>query len=90
MSGRRPVYSWRYLTPLYSSIAGSIGMLLLGTGSAVAWIIAITLVFGVTLGTASGLFRTFAFVGSIASSAVIGVTFHRGVTDGGRHLIARS
>jgi len=91
-----------------SSIIGSAGMLLLGSGSAVAWIIAITLVFGVTLGTASisnqlvlyanvataelgtasGLFRTFAYVGSIASSAVIGVTFHGGVTDGGLHIIA--
>jgi MFS family permease len=91
-----------------SSIVGSIGILVLGTGSAVAWVIAITLVFGVTLGTASisnqlvlyasvataelgtasGLFRTFAYVGSIASSAVIGVTFHSGVTDGGLHVIA--
>jgi MFS family permease len=91
-----------------SAIVGSIGMLLLGSGSAVVWIIAITLVFGVTLGTASisnqlvlyanvataelgtasGLFRTFAYVGSIASSAVIGVTFQGGVTDAGLHLIA--
>jgi MFS family permease len=90
-----------------AAILGSIGIVLLGTGSAIAWIIAITLIFGVTLGTASisnqlvlyagvvtadlgiasGLFRTFAYVGSIASSAIIGVTFHNGVTDAGLHRI---
>ena len=90
-----------------ASILGSIGIVLLGTGSAIAWIVAITLVFGVTLGTASisnqlvlyasvetaelgiasGLFRTFAYIGSIASSAMIGVTFHNGVTDTGLHRI---
>jgi uncharacterized membrane protein len=90
-----------------ASLLGSIGMLLLGTGSAIAWIIAITLVFGITLGTASssnqlslyanvtaaqlgtasGLFRTFGYFGSIASTAMIGVVFHSSVTDGGLHLI---
>jgi MFS family permease len=90
-----------------ASIVGSIGILVLGTGSPLAWIVAITLVFGVTLGTASisnqlviytsveaadigiasGLFRTFAYVGSIASSAMIGITFHNGVTDAGLHRI---
>ena len=39
------------------------------------------------LGTASGLFRTFGYVGSIASSAMIGVVFHNGVSDGKLHLI---
>ncbi len=90
-----------------ASILGSIGIVSLGGGSAIAWVVAITLVFGVTLGTASisnqlvlyscvetaelgtasGLFRTFAYVGSIASSAMIGVTFHNGVTDAGLHRI---
>ncbi len=90
-----------------TSLLGSIGMLLLGTDSAIAWVIAITLVFGITLGTgsnsnqlalyesttaaefgtASGLFRTFGYVGSIASSAMIGVVFHGGVSDGGLHVI---
>jgi len=90
-----------------ASLLGSIGMLLLGTGSAIAWVIAITLVFGTTLGTASssnqlalyanvtaaqlgtasGLFRTFGYFGSIASSAMIGIVFHSSVTDGGLHLI---
>jgi MFS family permease len=86
---------------------GSIGMFVLATGDPILWVVAITLLFGVTLGTASssnqlvlyasvtsaqlgtasGLFRTFAYVGSIASSAVIGIAFHNGVTDGGLHII---
>jgi hypothetical protein len=37
---------------------------------------------------ASGLFRTFGYVGSIASSAVSGVVFHDRVSDGGVHIIA--
>jgi MFS family permease len=90
-----------------ASILGSIGILLLGTGSPIAWVVAITVAFGVTLGTAavsnqlvlygsvetaelgtaSGLFRTFVYIGTIASSAMIGVMFHNGVTDAGLHRI---
>ncbi|KAA9148178.1 MFS transporter [Amycolatopsis acidicola] len=40
------------------------------------------------LGTASGLLRTFGYVGSIASSAITGMVFHERVSDGGLHLIA--
>ena len=40
------------------------------------------------LGTASGLLRTFGYVGSIASSAITGIVFHASVTDSGLHLIA--
>jgi len=40
------------------------------------------------LGTASGLLRTFGYVGSIASSAITGIVFHTRVTDHGVHLIA--
>jgi MFS family permease len=40
------------------------------------------------LGTASGLSRTFGYVGSIAASAITGVVFHTSVTDSGVHLIA--
>jgi MFS family permease len=39
------------------------------------------------LGTASGLLRTFGYVGSIASSAITGVVFHTSVSDSGVHLI---
>jgi MFS family permease len=40
------------------------------------------------LGTASGLMRTFGYVGSIASAAITGIVFHASVSDGGVHLIA--
>jgi MFS family permease len=40
------------------------------------------------LGTASGLLRTFGYVGSIGSSAITGIVFRTSVTDGGVHLIA--
>jgi MFS family permease len=40
------------------------------------------------IGTASGLFRTFGYLGSIASSALIGVVFHTKVSDAGLHQIA--
>ncbi|MTD52981.1 MFS transporter [Amycolatopsis pithecellobii] len=39
------------------------------------------------LGTASGLLRTFGYVGSIASSAITGMVFHHQVSDDGIHLI---
>ncbi|QDN82166.1 MFS transporter [Streptomyces sp. S1A1-7] len=40
------------------------------------------------LGTASGLLRTFSYIGSIASAAITGTAFHRGVSDNGLHSIA--
>ena len=40
------------------------------------------------IGTASGLFRTWGYIGSIASSAIISITFHTSVTDHGLHVIA--
>jgi MFS family permease len=40
------------------------------------------------LGTASGLLRTFGYIGSIASSAITGIVFHASVSDSGVHLIA--
>jgi MFS family permease len=41
------------------------------------------------LGVASGLFRTFGYVGSIAASAITGIVFHTSVSDSdsGVHLI---
>ncbi|MDB5074324.1 MAG: hypothetical protein JWO42_503 [Chloroflexi bacterium] len=91
-----------------SSLVASIGVLLLGTSTPTIWIVAITLIFGITLGTtvsgnqtalytqvtasqlgtASGLFRTFSYLGSIASSAMISIVFHTSVTDSGLHVIA--
>ena len=40
------------------------------------------------VGTAAGLFRTFSYIGSIASSIITGVVFRREVTDSGLHLVA--
>jgi MFS family permease len=40
------------------------------------------------LGTASGLLRTFGYIGSIAASAITGIVFHTSVSDEGMHLIA--
>jgi MFS family permease len=40
------------------------------------------------LGTASGLLRTFGYLGSIGSSAITGIVFHASVSDSGVHLIA--
>jgi len=90
-----------------SCLVASAGVLTLTASISIGWIIAITLVFGIALGTAgagnqtalyqqapapqlgtaSGLLRTFGYVGSIASSAITGIVFHTHVTDGGVHLI---
>ncbi len=40
------------------------------------------------LGVASGLFRTFGYLGSIAAAAVTGTVFHTRVSDHGMRLIA--
>jgi MFS family permease len=40
------------------------------------------------LGTASGLLRTFGYIGSIAASAITGIVFHTRVSDRGVHDIA--
>jgi MFS family permease len=91
-----------------SSIGGAIGVLLLGTSTPVIAIVAVTLVFGVTLGTyapgnqtalytqidahtigtAAGLLRTFGYMGSIGSAAILSVVFHNHVSDHGLHTIA--
>ncbi|WP_371517521.1 MFS transporter [Kitasatospora sp. NBC_01300] len=41
-----------------------------------------------TVGTASGLLRTFGYLGSIASAAITGTAFHDRVGDAGLHSIA--
>jgi len=91
-----------------ASLAGAAGVLFLTTGTPIIWILAVTLIFGIALGTAAsgnqtalytqvaagqlgtaaGLFRTFGYVGSIASSAIISIVFHKSVTDHGLHVIA--
>jgi nicotinamidase-related amidase len=41
-----------------------------------------------TLGTASGLLRTFGYVGSIASATITGIAFHTRVSDSGLHHVS--
>jgi predicted MFS family arabinose efflux permease len=91
-----------------SCLLASAGVLLLTTSTPIVWVVIVTLLFGVTLGTtasgnqtalyaqvtgnqigtASGLFRTFGYIGSIASSALIAIVFRTHVSDSGLHVIA--
>lgn len=91
-----------------SCLTASAGVLALTTSTPIGWIVVITLLFGITLGTtisanqtalytqvaadhlgtAAGLFRTFGFLGSIASSALLSLVFHTHVDDHHLHLIA--
>jgi MFS family permease len=84
------------------------GVALLTSHTPVAAIVAVTLMFAITIGTttvgnqtalynqarpeqigtASGLFRTFSYIGSIASSTITGIVFRNHVTDSGLHLVA--
>ena len=87
-------------------LAGSAGVLALTTNTPIAWIVVVSLLFGVAtgagasanqtalytqagagqIGTASGLLRTFGYLGSIASSAIIAITFRTHVSDHGLHV----
>jgi sugar phosphate permease len=40
------------------------------------------------VGTASGLLRTFGYIGSIAAATITGEAFHARVSDAGLHLVA--
>jgi MFS family permease len=91
-----------------SMLVGSVGILCLTSHSPVIMIVAVSLVFGVTvgtttvgnqtalytqappdqIGTASGLFRTFGYIGSIVSAVVTGTVFKHGADDGGLHSLA--
>jgi MFS family permease len=105
---RRNLVRGPLIAAALSMVAGSAGILLLTTHSPVILIIAVMLVFGITIGTttignqtalytqapaehigtASGLFRTFGYVGSIGSAALTGIAFHHGATDHGLHSLA--
>ncbi|RNI24726.1 MFS transporter [Flexivirga caeni] len=106
VASRNLIRSALYAAAL-ASLAGSIGIMLLGTGTPIILVIALTLVFGVALGTfapanqtalyqqadpdqigtAAGLLRTFGYIGSVASSALISIFFRTSVTDAGLHTI---
>lgn len=90
-----------------TSLLGSIGVLLMTSNVPIVWVAVISVIFGITvgtaasgnqlalyrqsaadkLGTATGLFRTFGYVGSIGSGAMVSVTFHTAITDAGLHII---
>jgi MFS family permease len=90
------------------AIAASVCALFLSTASSVIFIVIITILFGVTmgsmiignqaaiyklstadqLGTASGLFRTAGYLGSIASTAIISIVFQKNVSDSGLNVIS--
>ena len=40
------------------------------------------------IAVASGLYRTFSYVGAIFSSSLIGITFGKAATDAGLHMLA--
>jgi MFS family permease len=105
---RRNLVRGPLIAAAVTSIAGAIGVLLLGTSTPVIAIIVVTLIFGVTVGTfasgnqtalytqvdahtiatAAGLLRTFGYIGSIGSAAILSVVFHDHVSDHGLHEIA--
>jgi MFS family permease len=91
-----------------SFVLASAAVCLFTSGTPVAAIVGVTLLFAITLGattvsnqtalytqapadqvgTAAGLFRTFSYLGSIASSTITGIVFRQDVTDSGLHLVA--
>jgi predicted MFS family arabinose efflux permease len=91
-----------------SMLVASIGILFVTSHSPAVLVVAVMLVFGLTIGTttvgnqtavytqapadqigtASGLFRTFGYIGSIASATITGVVFRDDVTDHGLHTLA--
>ncbi len=96
------------LIAVFTSIIGSVGLLLFHIATPIWLIILFTTGFGIVMGTmsqanqmalylqvptamigtASGLLRTFIYIGSIASSSLINIGFHGGATTSGLHLIA--
>jgi MFS family permease len=105
---RRNLVRGPVIAAALTCLIGSAGILLLSTSAWIGWVVVVTLVFGVAmgtaaagnqtalygqapaeqLGTASGLLRTFGYIGSIAASAITGIVFHTQVSDHGMHLIA--
>lgn len=88
-------------------LVGSLGIMLLTSGSPAVTLVLVSLVFGVTsatttignqtalylaappdqIGTASGLFRTFGYLGTITSSVIGSIVFRDGASDHGLHRL---
>jgi MFS family permease len=105
---RRNLVRGPLIAAALSMLVASVGILFLTTHSPAILVIAVSLLFGVTvgtttvgnqtalyrqapagqIGTASGLFRTFGYIGSIASAAITGIAFRHSVSDHGLHILA--
>jgi MFS family permease len=80
LAGSTPI-AWIVIATLVFGIT-------LGTGVSANQTALYTQVAAGQIGTAAGLFRTFGYIGSIASSAIIAITFRTSVSDHGLHIIA--
>jgi MFS family permease len=105
---RRNLVRGPVIAAALTCLLASAGVLLLNGSAWIGWVVVVTIVFGIAmgtaaagnqtalygqapaeqLGTASGLLRTFGYIGSIAASAITGIVFHTHVSDQGVHLIA--
>jgi MFS family permease len=103
---RRNLLRMPLVVAAVACLAGSAAVLALTRSTPIAWIVVVSLLFGVAtgtgasanqtalytqvpgaqIGTASGLLRTFGYIGSIASSAIIAITFRTTVSDHGLHI----
>lgn len=73
-------FSWRFVAPLYmGSTLNPINSSMIATA-----LVPIAAYMQVSV----ALIRTFGYIGSIASSALIGIVFHTKVSDSGLHHIA--
>jgi MFS family permease len=89
LAGSAVVLAFSHDTPLALIIGATLLFgVATGAGTSANQTALYTVVPAGQIGTASGLFRTFGYLGSIASSAILSVTFHAGVTDHGLHVIA--
>jgi MFS family permease len=105
---RRNLVRGPVIVAAVTCLIASAAILALSASAWLGWVVVVTVIFGICmgtaaagnqtalyadapadqLGTASGLLRTFGYVGSIAASAVTGIVFHVRVTDSGLHSIA--
>jgi MFS family permease len=104
---RRNLIRGPLLAAAASSLIASVGAAFLTTSTALAWVVAVTVIYGITTGTtsignqaalytqvtpaqtgtASGLFRTSTYIGSIASTTITSLVFRTRINDHGLHEI---
>ena len=105
---RRNLIRGPLLAAALASLTASAGAVFLSGSTALAWIVAVTVIYGITTGTtsignqaalytqvtpaqtgtASGLFRTSIYTGSIASATITSLVFRTRISDHGLHQIA--